>query len=126
MTPSSVNYALYLVTDSTPAVLGDKDLVSVVKAAVEGGSIDFQLVSHTYKTSYSFVAGVTVVQLRDKTSDTAELIQIARELHKVTKAGGVPLLINDRVDVALAAGVEGVHIGQDDMGMFDQPVLLLL
>ena len=59
--------------------------------------------------------GVTVVQLRDKKSDTAELVQVAKELHKVTKSAGIPLLINDRVDVALAAGVEGVHVGQDDL-----------
>ena len=56
------------------------------------------------------------MQLRDKTSETAELISIARKLHTITKPAGVPLLINDRVDVALAAGVEGVHIGQDDIG----------
>ncbi|KAK4540201.1 hypothetical protein LTR36_009699 [Oleoguttula mirabilis] len=97
MAPKPVDYSLYLVTDSTPPILGDKDLVAVVKAAVEGGA--------------------TIVQYRDKTSDTAELVQIARELHKVTKAAGVPLLINDRVDVALAAGVEGVHVGQDDMDL---------
>jgi len=59
---------------------------------------------------------VTIVQLRDKTSETAELIRIAKQLHAVTKPKGIPLLINDRVDVALAAGVEGVHIGQDDIG----------
>lgn len=63
------------------------------------------------------MAGVTLVQYRDKTSDTAELVQVAKELHKVTKAAGVPLLINDRVDVALAAGVEGVHVGQDDLDL---------
>ena len=61
--------------------------------------------------------GVTIVQLRDKTSDTGDLVRIAKELHKITKAGNVPLLINDRVDVAVAAGVEGVHIGQDDIGI---------
>jgi len=54
--------------------------------------------------------------LRDKTSDTAEQIRIAKALHAITKPANVPLLINDRVDVALAAGVEGVHIGQDDIG----------
>jgi len=59
------------------------------------------------------------VQLRDKTSETADLIRIAKELHKITKPAGVPLLINDRIDVALAAGVEGVHIGQDDIGASD-------
>lgn len=59
---------------------------------------------------------MTVVQLRDKTSDTATLVRTAKQLHEVTKEYNVPLLVNDRVDVALAAGVEGVHIGQDDMG----------
>jgi len=61
--------------------------------------------------------GVTIVQYRDKTSDTAELVRVAKELHKVTKSAGIPLLINDRVDVALAAGVEGVHVGQDDLDL---------
>ncbi|KAI5362445.1 Putative hydroxyethylthiazole kinase, aldolase-type TIM barrel, thiamine phosphate synthase/TenI [Septoria linicola] len=97
MAPPEVDYSLYLVTDSTPAILGDKDLVAVVKAAVEGGA--------------------TIVQYRDKTSDTADLIRTATQLHQVTKAANVPLLINDRVDVALAVGVEGVHIGQDDLDL---------
>jgi len=92
----AVDYSLYLVTDSTPAILGSKDLVQVVRQAVAGGA--------------------TIVQLRDKTSDTADLIRIAKDLHKITKPAGVPLLINDRVDVAIASGVEGVHIGQDDIG----------
>jgi thiamine-phosphate diphosphorylase / hydroxyethylthiazole kinase len=56
------------------------------------------------------------VQYRNKTSDTGALIHTARELHNVTKAANIPLIINDRVDVALAVGAEGVHIGQDDMG----------
>nr|POF17104.1 putative thiamine biosynthetic bifunctional enzyme [Quercus suber] len=97
MASRNVDYSLYLVTDSTSAILGDKDLVSVVKAAVEDG--------------------VTIVQLRDKTAETGELVRVAKALHKVTRAAGVPLLINDRVDVALAAGVEGVHIGQDDLDL---------
>lgn len=57
------------------------------------------------------------MQYRDKHSDTAVLVKTAQELHKITKAAGVPLLINDRVDVALAAGVEGVHLGQDDLDL---------
>lgn len=65
----------------------------------------------------SLEIGVTVVQYRDKTSETAELVQVAKELHKITKPASVPLLINDRVDVALAAGVEGVHVGQDDLDL---------
>ena len=56
------------------------------------------------------------MQYRDKISNTKHLISTAVKLHTVTKQFGVPLLINDRVDVALAMGAEGVHIGQDDMG----------
>lgn len=89
------DYSLYLVTDSTPAILGDKDISDVVDRAIRGG--------------------VTVVQYRDKTSDTGALIATARRLHAVTRSHNVPLLINDRVDVALAVGCEGVHLGQDDM-----------
>jgi thiamine-phosphate diphosphorylase / hydroxyethylthiazole kinase len=95
MTPA-VDYSLYLVTDSTPAILGDRDLVEVVEAALQGG--------------------VTLVQYRDKISDTAALVSTARRLHSVTRKYSVPLLINDRVDVALAVGCEGVHVGQDDLG----------
>ena len=61
--------------------------------------------------------GVTIVQYRDKTSETADLIQIGKQLHAITKKHNVPLLINDRVDVALAVGAEGVHVGQDDMDL---------
>jgi thiamine-phosphate diphosphorylase/hydroxyethylthiazole kinase len=96
MPSNEVDYTLYLVTDSTPAILADRDLVAVVEAAVAGG--------------------VTVVQYRDKTSDTASLVATGRRLHAVTSKHNVPLLINDRVDVALAIGCEGVHIGQDDLG----------
>lgn len=96
MAPSAVDYSLYLVTDSTPAILGEKDLVEVVEAACQGGT--------------------TVVQYRDKTSDTGHLIKTAKKLHAITQKFNVPLLINDRLDVALAVGCEGVHIGQDDMG----------
>lgn len=92
----SVDYSLYLVTDSTPAILGDASLVDVVEAALEGG--------------------VTIVQYRDKSTDTGVMVDTARRLHAVTKKYNVPLLINDRVDVALAVGCEGVHIGQDDIG----------
>src|SRR5690606_14812864 len=92
----AVDYSLYLVTDSTPAILGSRNLVEVVEAALKGG--------------------VTLVQYRDKTSDTRALVDTARKLHAVTRKYGVPLLINDRVDVVLAVGCEGVHIGQDDMG----------
>jgi thiamine-phosphate diphosphorylase/hydroxyethylthiazole kinase len=61
------------------------------------------------------LVGVTIVQYRDKTSDTGNLIAVAKQLHEKCKAHNIPLLINDRVDVALAVGCEGVHVGQDDM-----------
>jgi len=95
MRKEDVDYTLYLVTDSTPAILRDKNIYEVVEAALKGG--------------------VTCVQFRDKTSDTGELVRTARELHKLTRQYNVPLLINDRVDVALAVGCEGCHVGQDDM-----------
>ena len=63
---------------------------------------------------------MTVVQYRDKTNDTGLLVETARKIHQVTKKYNVPLLINDRVDVALAIGAEGVHLGQDDMSSFLQ------
>ena len=65
----------------------------------------------------TIVTGVTVVQFRDKVSDTGRLITIARALHEKCKQHKVPLIINDRVDVALAVGCEGVHLGQDDMNV---------
>ncbi len=93
----AVDYSLYLVTDSTQAILEDKDLASVVEAAVEGG--------------------VTVVQYRDKKSETASLIRMGKRLRAITKKYNVPLLINDHVGVAQAVGADGVHIGQEDMDL---------
>ncbi len=93
--PAVVDYSLYLVTDSTAPILGDRRLHDVVEESLKGG--------------------VTIVQLREKTGDTGHLISVARELHQITQKYGVPLLINDRIDIALAVGCEGVHIGQDDM-----------
>ncbi|CAI7618295.1 unnamed protein product [Penicillium bialowiezense] len=100
----SLDLSLYLVTDSTPAILKGRDLCTVVEHAIQGG--------------------VTVVQYRDKSNDTGVLVETARKLHQVTKKYNVPLLINDRVDVALAIGAEGVHLGQDDM-KYEQAKLLL-
>jgi thiamine-phosphate diphosphorylase/hydroxyethylthiazole kinase len=69
-------------------------------------------------------AGVTIVQYRDKTSDTGALISTAKKLHEKCKQYNIPLLINDRVDVALAVGCEGVHVGQDDMSVVEARRLL--
>ncbi|XWW96967.1 hypothetical protein V2A60_004947 [Cordyceps javanica] len=99
-TPAAApNYGVYLVTDSTPAILGGRDLVQVVGAALRGG--------------------VTCVQYRDKNGDRDAVVAMARRLHALTQRHGVPLLINDRVDVAVEIGCEGVHIGQDDMNVHE-------
>jgi thiamine-phosphate pyrophosphorylase len=66
--------------------------------------------------------GATLVQLRDKLSDTRMMVERARAIKAAL--GEVPLLINDRVDVALAIGAEGVHIGWDDMAPADARRLL--
>ena len=66
--------------------------------------------------------GVTLVQLRDKLSETRDMIERARAIKAAL--GRVPLLINDRVDVALAIGADGVHIGWEDMAPADARRLL--
>ncbi|KAJ1718547.1 thiamine biosynthetic bifunctional enzyme [Coemansia erecta] len=65
--------------------------------------------------SSAILGGVTIVQLREKTMSTQAFLTTARAVHQVTQRHNVPLLINDRIDVALAVDAEGVHIGQDDM-----------
>jgi thiamine-phosphate pyrophosphorylase len=59
--------------------------------------------------------GATLVQLRDKHGSTRRLIEETRAIKTALAGTGVPVLVNDRVDVALAAGADGVHVGQDDM-----------
>ena len=59
--------------------------------------------------------GATLVQLREKNRTTREYVDIAEKAHRLTEKYNVPLLIDDRVDVALAVGAEGVHLGQTDM-----------
>ena len=68
--------------------------------------------------------GATLVQLRDKRGETRAMVEEARALQDTLKNFRVPLLINDRVDVALAAGADGVHVGQDDMAVEDARRLL--
>jgi len=84
---------LYLVTDRRLAA--GRDLECLVRDAVAGG--------------------VTMVQLREKDIDTREFVELALRLKAALQGSGVPLIINDRIDVALAAGADGVHIGQSDM-----------
>ena len=98
MTPDIRLYALV-----DPAVAGGRSLPELAK-----------LVS----------PATTIVQLRDKHGSTRDMVATARALKAVLKPAGIPLLINDRVDVALAAEADGVHIGQDDMAAADARRLL--
>jgi thiamine-phosphate pyrophosphorylase len=68
--------------------------------------------------------GATLVQLRDKHGNTRRMVEEARAIRENLAPMHVPLLINDRVDVALAAGADGVHVGQDDMAVEDVRRLL--
>ncbi|CDK29525.1 unnamed protein product [Kuraishia capsulata CBS 1993] len=94
MARQSFDLSVYLVTNAEMVPEGI-DFVTQVERAIEGG--------------------VTIVQLREKNLETREFIERARQVHKLTKKAGIPLIINDRVDVALAIDCEGVHVGQDDM-----------
>ena len=85
--------SLYLVTDRPLA--GGRDMAWIVREAASGG--------------------VTMVQLREKDAATGEFIELASRLMKILTPLGIPLIINDRVDVALAVDADGVHIGQSDM-----------
>ncbi len=99
---ASLDLTLYLVID--PTMCGGRSPLDVVEAAVAGGA--------------------TIVQLRDKESTTRRQIEEARRLKAWLKPRGVALLVNDRVDVALAADADGVHLGQDDMAPVDARRLL--
>jgi thiamine-phosphate pyrophosphorylase len=68
--------------------------------------------------------GATLIQLRDKRSETRAMVDTARAIKQALKSFNVPLVINDRIDVALAAGADGVHVGQNDMAVEDTRKLL--
>ncbi len=86
---------LYAIVD--PDNTGPHSLVDLTRAVAAGGA--------------------TMVQLRDKVSDTAHMIEEARALKAALAPFGVPLIVNDRVDVAIAAAADGVHVGQEDMAV---------
>jgi len=77
-----------------------------------------------YSTTLTSRPGVTIVQYRDKTSSTSDLISTAKALHQKCLAQKIPLIINDRLDVAQAVDCEGVHLGQDDMSIASARALL--
>lgn len=84
---------LYLVTDSTN--LAEDIFLKKVEDALRGG--------------------VTMLQIREKEKSTRDYIELASKVHEITKKYNVPLIIDDRVDVAMAVDAEGVHLGQSDM-----------
>lgn len=96
------NLDLHLVTDRN--LSRGRHLLEIVRAAVAGG--------------------VRVVQLREKDCSTREFLELGRAVAAELKPRSVPLLINDRVDIALAIGADGVHIGQSDMPYSEARLLL--
>ena len=68
-----------------------------------------------YRTEAALKGGVTLLQLREKDKTTREYLDLARKVHKLTRQYHVPLIIDDRLDVAMAVDAEGVHLGQSDM-----------
>lgn len=68
-----------------------------------------------YRVEQALMGGITLLQLREKDKSTREYMDLANKVHTLTKKYNVPLIIDDRVDVALAIDAEGVHVGQSDM-----------
>ncbi len=93
MSRPPLDLSLYLITDAH--LSGSRGVTEVVRSAVIGG--------------------VTAVQLRDHEASTRELCRLGDALLEVLDGTGVPLLVNDRLDVALAIGAAGVHVGQSDL-----------
>ena len=97
-----VDLRLYALVD--PEHAGGRALADLARLVAEGGA--------------------TLVQLRDKVSETRRMVEHARAIKAALAPFGVPLLINDRVDVALASRADGVHVGQTDMAVEDARRLL--
>ena len=95
-------WRLYAILDR--AALADRDPVVVASAAIRGGA--------------------DAIQWRDKQASSAQLIEDAARLLPLTQAAGIPLIINDRPDVAQTVGAHGVHLGQEDMPLKDARALL--
>ncbi len=90
---SNFDTSLYFITDSTG--ISEEEFLEKAESALKGG--------------------VTLLQLREKNKTTREYITLAEKVHFLTEKYNVPLIIDDRVDVAMAVGCEGVHLGQSDM-----------
>ena len=90
---NNTDYSVYLVTDRD--LLKGRKLTEVIEEAILGGT--------------------SIVQLREKCASSLEFYEIAKEVKKVTDKYNVPLIINDRIDIALAIDASGVHLGQSDI-----------
>lgn len=90
---TSFDLSLYLVLD--PELCRTHSMVETTLAAIAGGA--------------------TIIQLRDKRAGTEGLIRIGRELMDAMRGTGVPLIVNDDIDAAIAIGADGLHVGQDDL-----------
>ena len=71
-----------------------------------------------YRTEAALQGGVTFLQLREKEKSTREYLVLAEKVHELTKQYNVPLIIDDRLDIAMAVDAEGVHLGQSDLPVF--------
>lgn len=91
----SFDPSLYFITDSTNYT--EEEFLCRVEQALQGGA--------------------TLLQLREKEKNTREYIELAKKVHAIAKRYNVPLIIDDRVDVALAIDAEGVHVGANDMAV---------
>ena len=78
-------------------------------------SINYSEEEFLYRVEQALMGGITLLQLREKDKSTREYMDLAEKVHTLTKKYNVPLIIDDRVDVALAIDAEGVHVGQSDM-----------
>jgi thiamine-phosphate pyrophosphorylase len=85
---------------------------------------DLSNCTHEEIVAQLLAGGARLIQLRDKEANAKELLDAARACLRLTRAAGAVLIINDRVDVALAAGADGVHLGQDDLAIEEARELL--
>ena len=81
-------------------------------------STNYEEEEFLFRVEEALKGGVTLLQLREKEKTTKEYIELAEKVHRITKKYNVPLIIDDRVDVALGVGAEGVHVGQSDMPVY--------
>ena len=71
--------------------------------------------SHLQVAEAAILGGADVLQLRDKEASSGRLYRVAMQLRKLTRDANIPFIVNDRLDIALAAGADGVHVGQTDL-----------